>query len=59
MKDFLGNELQVGDRVVYVVHAGTHSWLQEGVIKHFTPKFIHLFGGRRKTPPMIVKYTGA
>ncbi len=42
MKDFLGNELSIGDRVVAVSHRRTSSTLYEGTITKLTPKMVEV-----------------
>lgn len=40
MKDFIGNELQIGDRVAYA--RNPYSNLMQGIVVEFTPKKIRV-----------------
>ena len=42
MKDFLGKELKIGDKVVYLNYFRTSSNLHRGVITGFTPMKIKI-----------------
>lgn len=55
MKDFLGNELAVGDQVVYLTHTRTSSSLNKGVIKKITPKMVSIEGDSYRNPIHVVK----
>ena len=64
MKDFLGNELQVGDAVVYCRHAKTNAHLLVGKVAKIHEKKVTILIGipdrRRKAdvyPEKLVKYT--
>jgi hypothetical protein len=59
MRDFVGNELKIGDKVVYVDHFRTSSQLVMGIVERFTAKsvFVHgMYGVVRKEPLKVVKY---
>lgn len=42
MKDRVGRELEVGDKVVFLVHQKTSSHLAIGTVDGFTPKMIRI-----------------
>jgi hypothetical protein len=43
MKDFNGNELSVGDQVVFIRKTRTSSWLEKGSIEKITPKMVFVY----------------
>lgn len=55
MKDFLGNELNTGDNVVYLVHRKTSSHFETGIIAEIKNKTVIMKDGTRKNPDKIVK----
>lgn len=60
MKDFLKNELEVGDTVVYLEHGTSNSWLAFGEIVRFTPQKVVLKSTKhrmefRRDPYGIIK----
>lgn len=57
MVDFLKQELQIGDWVVYLMHSKTSAWFEKGRIIRMTDKYICLDTGRRKLPEHAVKVT--
>lgn len=59
MKDRIGNELEVGDLVLYVVSGRSSGDLSSGFITGMTPKFANV--GKRNTrvsPHKTIKLTG-
>lgn len=59
MCDFVGNNLKVGDKVVYISHCRTSSSLVMAVVEGFTPKkiYVHgMYGVVLKEPSKVVKY---
>ena len=61
MKDYLGNELQVGDKVVYLQFNRTSAQFHEGTVESFTPQKVYVRGpwGRRlKEAYHVVKVGG-
>lgn len=59
MCDVVGNELKIGDKVVYVNHCRTSSHLVIGVVDSFTSKkiYVHsMYGLILKEPTKVVKY---
>ena len=59
MDDFIGNNLKIGDNVVYISHGRTSSNLVMGVVEGFTPKkiYVHgMYGVVLKEPSKVVKY---
>lgn len=40
MKDRAGNNLVVGDAVLYLVPGRSNSWLSWGIVEGFTPKMV-------------------
>ncbi|WP_165678734.1 hypothetical protein [Metapseudomonas otitidis] len=42
MKDYLGQDLKVGDKIVYLSHTRTSSDLSTGRIAGFTPCYVKL-----------------
>ena len=61
MCDFLGNKLEVGDKVVYLQHTRTSSHLVKGTVLIFTPKMVTVRSDSgfltSKSPDKMVKYT--
>lgn len=55
MKDFVGNELNIGDDVVYLFHSKTSSCFVKSKIERFTNKCIFMIDGTRKEPNKVVK----
>ena len=55
MKDYLGQELAVGDTIVYITHQNTSSYFQTGVIKKINPKTVSIEGDTYRSPDKIVK----
>ena len=61
IKDFLGKELNIGDKVVSLTHSRTSSWFNRAVVIGFTPKMVRVrrvrFGDwvELKAPDKIVK----
>lgn len=55
MKDFVGNELSVGDDVVYLFHSKTSSHFVKSKIERFTDKCVFMVDGRRKEPNKVIK----
>lgn len=55
MKDYLGQELAVGDKIVYITHQNTSSYFQIGVIKKINPKTVSIEGDTYRSPDKIVK----
>lgn len=54
MKDRAGNELTIGDKVLYLVPGTSSSWLEWGEVDSFTPKkvrvsFINPYTRKRDT----------
>jgi hypothetical protein len=43
MKDFNGNELSVGDQVVFIRKTRTSSWLEKGSIEKITKKMVSIY----------------
>lgn len=62
MKDFLGQELRVGDEVVFLQHYKTSSSLYKGKIERMTNCFVHItdshVGNTRKEPSKCIKING-
>lgn len=46
MKDFLGQELSVGDDIVILVHSRTSSELKLSKVAGFTNVFVKIYGGK-------------
>ena len=61
MKDFLGNELNIGDEVVFLQHYKTSSTLYKGKIQKITNCFVFIsdsyIGNVKKEPCKCVKVT--
>lgn len=55
MKDFVGNELNVGNDVVYLFHSKTSSCFVKSKIERFTDKCVFMADGKRKEPDKIIK----
>ena len=59
MKDFLGQKLEVGDKVVYLRHCRTGSQLYKGIVKKLTDKMVTISSehrsGYRCYPYKVVK----
>ena len=55
MTDYLGQELSVGDKIVYITHFNTSSHFQTGIIKKINPKTISIEGDTYRSPDKIVK----
>ena len=53
MKDFLGNEIKIGDDAVYLFHCKTSSYLIKGKVIGFTEKRVK-FEDRSKEPDKVV-----
>ena len=53
MRDFLGNEIKVGDEAVYIDHFKTSSSLKMGKVIGFTEKRVK-FEGRSKEPEKVI-----
>lgn len=51
MKDFIGQELEIGDLIATTDHG--YASLQKGVIKSFTPKKVKLDNGDTKFPYQV------
>lgn len=54
-KDFIGQELHVGDEIVYLQHYKTSSYLNQGVIKSLSEKTATMENLRRKAHDKIIK----
>lgn len=48
MKDRAGNELNVGDRVLYLQNGTSTSWLVWGTIDSFTPKLVRIIPEKKR-----------
>ena len=57
MKDFLANELQIGDDVVYIEHSKNLSCYVKSRISHLTNKYVVMENKSRKLPVKVVKIT--
>lgn len=63
MQDFLGNELNIGDRIVYCKYNKTNASLYKGVVEGITNKKVKIafddYGMRLATvsPEHLVKYS--
>lgn len=55
MTDFLGNELNIGDAVVYIQHSKSSSCYEKSNIVRFTEKCIVMENGKRKAADKVVK----
>ena len=55
MTDFLGNELNPGDDVVYVFFCRTSSYLIKSKVDRITNKCVVMKDGARKEPSKVVK----
>lgn len=55
MTDFLGNELNPGDDVVYVFFCRTSSCLIKSKVDRITNKCVVMKDGTRKEPSKVVK----
>lgn len=55
MKDFIGNELNVGDNVVYIFRGTTSSYFIKSKIERFTKKCVYMIDGSRKAPDKVIK----
>lgn len=53
MTDFLGNEVHIGDEVVYLNHYRTSSHLEMGTVSGIAPKTAYIGGKRRKGSKII------
>ena len=53
MRDFLGNEIKVGDEAVYIDHFKTSSRLKMGKVIGFTEKRVK-FEDRSKEPEKVI-----
>lgn len=42
MQDRAGNELQIGDKVLFLVPGTSTSWLEWGEVVRFTPKMVEV-----------------
>lgn len=49
MKDRAGNELKVGDRVLYLVPGRSTSWLEWGMVESFTPKKVRIQPDKKRS----------
>ena len=56
MFDFLGKELQIGDKVVYLKHIKSSSNYVKAKITGLTPKKVHLDLGKCVEPHKLIKY---
>jgi hypothetical protein len=45
MKDFCGNELNVGDQVVFIRKENKNSWLAHGIVEKIHAKMITISSG--------------
>jgi hypothetical protein len=57
MLDFLGRELHVGDKVVYLFHVKSSSHYVKTKITGFTPKKVYIDSGKCVEPHKLIKYT--
>lgn len=55
MKDYIGRDLSVGDKIVYVTHTQTSSWLEVGEIEKVTPKKVLIKGIGYRSQDKIIK----
>lgn len=55
MTDFLGNELNLGDDVVYVFFCKTSSYLIKSKVDRITNKCVVMKDGTRKEPSKVIK----
>lgn len=44
MRDFLGQVLEEGDRVVYITQSRTSAGLSKGTVVGFTTQFVRIYG---------------
>lgn len=58
MKDYMGNELTIGDKVVYIRHSKTSSRLSHGTIERLTDYFVVVENGHRVKLEKTVKVEG-
>ena len=50
MRDRVGQELAIGDRVAFIQHSRTSSSLSVGVVSRFTEKFVFIDTSQCHTP---------
>ena len=55
IKDFVGNELSIGDDVVYLLHSKTSSHFVESKVERFTDKCVFMVDGKRKELNKVIK----
>lgn len=54
-RDFIGQELKEGDKVIFLHHYKTSSCLYEDIVKRISDKTVLLECGRRKTFDKLIK----
>lgn len=57
MKDFLKNDLNIGDDVAYITTRQSYNYLEHGKIKRFTGSFIIMENGDKRISTKVVKIT--
>ena len=55
MKDYLGQELAVGDKIVYVTHTNTTSYLETGIITKINETRVSIKDGTYRSADKVVK----
>lgn len=61
MKDFLGNELKIGDNVIYIRNTSTSAEFRYATIKGFTKTMVLIkdkdeWGDTKKAPYKLIKH---
>lgn len=58
MKDFLGNEIKAGDRVVYAIRSGNCAVLRKGTVVELTERVNSWSRVQHTTPVLVVMADG-
>lgn len=54
MEDFVGNTINVGDKVVHQYSSGRSSWLEKCVVTGFSPKMVKTNRGTFNSNKLVV-----
>lgn len=57
MKDWLGNDLMPGDKVIYIHSYGrSEGNFTKAIVKGFTNTYVVFEGGKKKSPEKVLRY---
>lgn len=55
MKDFLGQQLEIGDVVIHICTGSSTNWFEVSVVEKFTPQNVKVKGSGAKSPLKMCK----